>query len=161
MRAVIPIDRGQRSERSRAAFRRSRAVWSRRRLDGFTPQLGCQVRRAWRQSCACSRPCMGLSKSSTYFTHSPLPSSFIPVSLFDLESRFFAPTHTCRRPTRTGAVKVGRRSTLAARSVVSRPRLDRPEHGGTLVVVGMTRPRGARCRGTRNSRRNLVSGGSQ
>src|SRR6516164_6245903 len=42
-----------------------------------------------------------------------------------------------------------------------RPRLDSPEHGGTLVVVGMTRPRGARCRGTRNSRRNLVSGGSQ
>ena len=26
--------------------------------------------------------------------HSPL-LSFIPVSLFDLESRFFAPTHTC------------------------------------------------------------------
>ena len=39
--------------------------------------------------------------------------------------------------------------------------LDSPEHGGTLVVVGMTRPRGARCRGARNSRRNLVSGGSQ
>jgi len=38
--------------------------------------------------------------------------------------------------------------------------LDRPEHGGRLVVVGMTRPRGARCRGTGNSRRNLVSGGS-
>jgi hypothetical protein len=95
------------------------------------------------------------STSFTSFT------SFIPVSLFDLESRFFAPTHTCWRPARTGAVKVGRRYGLAARSVVSRPRLDGPEHGGTLVVVGMTRPRGARCRGTRNSRRNLVSGGSQ
>ena len=95
------------------------------------------------------------STSFTSFT------SFIPVSLFDLESRFFAPTHTCWRPARTGAVKVGRRSGLAARSVVCRPRLDSPEHGGTLVVVGMTRPRGARCRGTRNSRRNLVSGGSQ
>src|SRR4249920_3387972 len=45
---------------------------------------------------------------STSFT------SFIPVSLFDLESRFFAPTHTCWRPARTGAVKVGRRSGLAA-----------------------------------------------
>ena len=88
-------------------------------------------------------------------------TSFIPVSLFDLESRFFAPTHTCWRPARAGAVKVGRRSGLAARSVVCRPRLDSPEYGGTLVVVGMTRPRGARCRGTRNSRRNLVSGGSQ
>src|SRR5579864_2775995 len=86
--------------------------------------------------------------------------SFIPVSLFDLESRFFAPTHRCWRPSRTGAVKVGRRSALAARSVVSRPRLDSPEHGGTLIGVGMTHPRGARCRGTRDSRRNLVSGGS-
>ena len=58
------------------------------------------------------------------------------VSLFDLESRFFAPTHTCWRPTRTGSVKVGRRSALAAPSAVFRPRLDRHEHGGTLVVVG-------------------------
>ena len=92
---------------------------------------------------------MGLSKSSTYFT--AFSTSFLPVSLFDLESRFFAPTHTSWRPARAGAVKVGRRSSLAARSVVSRPRLDGPEHGGTLVVVGMTHPRGARCRarGTR------------
>jgi hypothetical protein len=44
-------------------------------------------------------------------------TSFIPVSLFDLESRFFAPTHTCWRPACAGAVKVGRRSGLAARSV--------------------------------------------
>ena len=87
-------------------------------------------------------------------------TSFIPVSLFDLEPRFFAPTHTWWKPTRAGAVKAGRRSALASRCIVSRPRLDRPEHGGTLVVVGMTRPRGARCRGTRDSRRNLVSGGS-
>ena len=93
--------------------------------------------------------------------HFLFSTSFIPVSLFDLESRFFAPTHTCWRPARTGAVKVGRRYTLAARSSISRPRLDRPEHGGPLVVVGMTRPRGVRCQGTRNSRRNLVSGGSQ
>jgi hypothetical protein len=87
-------------------------------------------------------------------------TSFIPVSLFDLESRFFVPTHGCGKPARAGAVKAGRRSALASRSVVSRPRLDRPEHGGTLVLVGMTRPRGARYRDTRNSRRNLVSGRS-
>ena len=37
-----------------------------------------------------------LSPFSTSFT------SFIPVSLFDLESRFFAPTHTCWRPARAG-----------------------------------------------------------
>jgi hypothetical protein len=72
---------------------------------------------------------MGLLKSSISFT--PLSTSFIPVSLFDSESRFFAPTHMCLRPTRTGPVKVGRRSALAARSVVSGPRLDRHEHGGT------------------------------
>src|SRR6516162_3446525 len=89
------------------------------------------------------------------------PLTVITVSTAILESRFFAPTHTFWRPARAGAVKVGRRSGLAARSVVCRPRLDSPEYGGTLVVVGMTRPRGARCRGTRNSRRNLVSGGSQ
>jgi len=93
-----------------------------------------------------------------YFT--AFSTSFIPVSLFDLESRFFAPTHTCWKPARVGAVKAGRRSALASLSIVSRPRLDRPEHGGTLVMVGMTRPRGARSRGTRNSRRNLVCGGS-
>src|SRR5207344_2486134 len=77
------------------------------------------------------------SRSQAHFAQSPLPS-FIPVSLFDLESRFFASTHTYWRPARTGAVKAGRRSALAACSVVSRPRLDSPEHGGTLVVVGMT-----------------------
>ena len=37
--------------------------------------------------------------------------------------------------------------------------LGSPEHGGTLVVVGMTRPRGACCQDARNSRHILVSGG--
>jgi hypothetical protein len=85
---------------------------------------------------------------------------FIPVSLFDLESRFFAPTHTVGRRRAQG---------LSGPAVaprwppldVSRPSLDSLEHVGTLVVVGMTRPRGARCQGTMDSRRNLVSGGSQ
>jgi hypothetical protein len=58
---------------------------------------------------------------------------FIPVSLFDSESRFFAPTHTCWKSARAGAVKAGRRSALISRSIVSRPS---PEHGGTLVVSG-------------------------
>jgi hypothetical protein len=48
---------------------------------------------------------------------------FIPVSLFDFESRFFAPTHTCWTPARTGAVKAGRRFAWAAHSIVARPRL--------------------------------------
>ena len=88
---------------------------------------------------------MGPSKSSTYFTAFST-FFFFPVSLFDLEARFFVPTHTCWTPARTGAVKAGRRSASASRSVVSRPRLDSPEHGGTLAMVGMTCPRGARCR---------------
>jgi hypothetical protein len=29
-------------------------------------------------------------------------TSFIPVSLFDLESRFFVPTHGCGKPARAG-----------------------------------------------------------
>ena len=86
---------------------------------------------------------------------------FIPVSLFDLESRFFAPTHTCLEVDARRSCQ-GRPSLCAGlRSIVSRPSLDSLEHVGTLVVVGMTRPRGARCRGTMDSRRNLVSGGSQ
>jgi hypothetical protein len=44
---------------------------------------------------------MGLSKSSTYFT--AFSTSFIPVSLFDLESRFFAPTRSIAKPARAGA----------------------------------------------------------
>jgi hypothetical protein len=49
---------------------------------------------------------------------------------------------------------------LASRSMVSRLCLDRPEHGGALIVIGMTLPRGAHYRGTRNSCHNLVSGRS-
>src|SRR5271156_734210 len=112
----------------------------------------------WTGRSAGFSPLYGALEVKHYFT--AFSTSLIPVSLFDLKSRFFAPTHMCWRPARTGAVKVGHRSTLATRSVVSRPRLDRPEHGGTLGVVGMTCSRGARCRGTRGSRRNLVSGGS-
>jgi hypothetical protein len=72
---------------------------------------------------------------------------------------FLRPDPHVLRPTRTGAVKVGRRSALAARSVVSRPRLDRPEHGGTLVVVGTT-IRGELAIGRGSSRHNLVFGRS-
>ena len=61
---------------------------------------------------------------------------FISVSLFNSESRFFAPTHTCWKSARAGAVKAGRRSALTSRSIVSRLSLDSPEHGGTLVVSG-------------------------
>jgi hypothetical protein len=58
--------------------------------------------------------------------------------LFDPEARFFAPTHTSQTLSRAGAVKVGRRSLPFAGTNVARPHLDSPEHGSTLVVVGMT-----------------------
>ena len=80
------------------------------------------------------RPLYEAFEVKRYFT--AFFTFFIPVSLFDSESRFFAPTRTFRRPARAGAVKADRRSALTSRSIVSRPSLDRPEHGGTLVVSG-------------------------
>ena len=75
-------------------------------------------------------PCMGLLKSSIYFT--PFSTSFLHSSFFvRLGIPFLRPDPRALRSTRAGPVKVGRRSALAARSVVSRPRLDRAEHGDT------------------------------
>src|SRR5450631_3844556 len=102
-------------------------------------------------------PCMGLSKSSTYFT--AFLTSFIPVSLFDLESRFFAPTRSIAKPARAGAVKVGRRPNLAAYSGLARPHLDSFEHDGRLDAVGTT-IRGGLAIGRGSSRHNLVFGRS-
>ena len=53
------------------------------------------------------------------------------------------PTHVLR-PTRTGPVKVGRRSALAARSVFPGRALTGPSTAATLVVVG-TMIRGELC----------------
>src|SRR5882724_10964743 len=98
---------------------------------------------------------MGLLKSSVYFT--PLSTSFIAVSLFDSESRFFAPTHTC----------CGRRAQGLSRSAVALPwpqapsfpgrALTGPSTAATLVVVGTT-IRGELCHRARSSRHNLVFG---
>ena len=84
---------------------------------------------------------MGPWLSSTYFTAGL--TSF-RVSWFDLEARFFVPTHRSRTLARAGAVKIGRRSSLSPSSVAVRPHLYGPEHAGMLVVVGMTLSRGAR-----------------
>jgi hypothetical protein len=72
---------------------------------------------------------------------------------------FLRPDPHVLRPTRTGPVKVGRRSALAARSVVSRPRLDRHEHGGHAGCGRDDDRRGA-CHRARSSRHNLVFGRS-
>ena len=72
---------------------------------------------------------------------------------------FLRPDPHMLRPTRTGPVKVGRRSALAARSVVPRPRLDRHEHGGHAGCGRGDDQRGA-CHRARSSRHNLVFGRS-
>jgi len=67
-----------------------------------------------------------------------------PISLFDLKAHFFVPTRNIQTLSRAGAVKVGRRSDISSCSDAARPHLDSSEHGSTLVVIGMTRSRGAR-----------------
>jgi hypothetical protein len=53
------------------------------------------------------------------------------------ESRSFVPTRASPMSSRAGAVKVGRRTNLAACSALARPYLDSSEHDGTLRAVGM------------------------
>src|SRR3984893_3833523 len=53
------------------------------------------------------------------------------------ESRSFVPTRASPMSSRARAVKVGRRTNLAACSALARPYLDSSEHDGTLGVVGM------------------------
>ena len=86
---------------------------------------------------------------------------FIPVSLFDSESHFFAPTHTCWKSARAGGLS---NPAVALRSPHA------PSFPGRALTAPSTAARwlcgddasrGTRCRGTRDSYRNLVSGGSQ
>jgi hypothetical protein len=86
---------------------------------------------------------------------------FSLVSLFDLGSRFFAPTRSIAEPARARAVKAGRRSSPTARTDLGRPRLDSIEHDGTLDAIGDDDLRGARFPGADQSRHDLVSGGSR
>src|SRR5260370_42587816 len=86
---------------------------------------------------------MGLLKSSIYLT--PPSTSSIPSSLFDLESRFFAPTHT---RVEADAHRGLSRSAVAlpwphAPSFPGRALTD-PSTAATLVVVG-TMIRGELC----------------
>jgi hypothetical protein len=54
---------------------------------------------------------------------------------------FFRPDRRFRTPSRAGAVKAGRRSASKALSGVSRPRLDSPEHGGSIGQSGQAATR--------------------
>src|SRR5262249_36742091 len=97
-------------------------------------------------------PCMGLflSRSFGWAAHF-FPSS---VSLFDLKARL-RPDPRVDTSARAGAVKVGRRTNLAACSALARPHLDRFEHDRTLGATGMT-IRGEPACGRDQSRHNLV-----
>jgi hypothetical protein len=98
-------------------------------------------------------------RRSTYeLRTSGLPAAWLAATACPVSS---PRPHVLEAGARTGAVKADRRADLPAHSAVSRACLDSPEDGRHACCVGMTRPRGARRRGTRNSRRNLVSGGSQ
>src|SRR6266404_5692326 len=102
-------------------------------LRGSAPLSGASVLSASRLEPLA--PCMGSLLSSGFRAAISLSCS---VSLFDLESRFFAPTRSIAKPARAGAVKVGRRTNLSTCSALARPYLDSSEHGGTLGAVGMT-----------------------
>jgi len=69
----------------------------------------------------------------------------ISVSLFDLKARFRPdPQSLCAGPRRgcQGWLFAG----LSPSSIIARPHLDSPEHGGMMGSAGMTMSRGARCR---------------
>ena len=85
----------------------------------------------------------------------------IPVSLFGLKARFFAPAHIPRAPAHAGAVKIGRRSVLATVSAAARPYLYDVEHAGMLLGVGMMFEGSPLSGHESRSYRNLVFGGSQ
>ena len=88
-------------------------------------------------------------------------SLYRSVSLFDLESRFFAPTRSIARPARAGAVKVGRRSNLASYCALARPHLDSFRARRHRWCGRDDDQRGARFPGADQSRHDLVSGGSR
>jgi hypothetical protein len=100
------------------------------RVSAFHFAVGRQSR--WQTTTGCSAPALrfgtlalavgaacglslvwGLRSQALFHGTLHFLTSFIPVSLFDLESRFFAPTRTCWAPSRAGAVKAGRRSAVA------------------------------------------------
>jgi hypothetical protein len=65
-------------------------------------------------------------------------SKWSPVSLFDLEARFFVPTRGLLLAWCRDAVKAGRCAAGAACAGASRPRLDGGEHEARLGRVGAT-----------------------
>src|SRR5215475_11264569 len=103
-------------------------------------------------------PCMGLlsSRGSAAVQRMFCPSS---VSLFDLKARFFVPTRSSARPSRAGAVKVGRCTNLSTCFALARPYFDSFEHDGMLRCGRDDDQRGARFRARINRATTLYSVG--
>ena len=90
--------------------------------------------------------CMGFSLSSGFRAAISL-SCFLDRFLCSIWNPVSSPRPALlQKPTRAGAVKVGRRTNLSTPSALARPYLDSSEHGGTLDAVGMTIRGGARFR---------------
>src|ERR1700738_5633108 len=89
-------------------------------------------------------PCMGLLLSRG----SAVERMFLSFVSFFVrsESRFFVPTRSSARPSRAGAVKVGRCTNLSTCFALARPYLDSFEHDGPLGAGRDDDQRGARFR---------------
>src|SRR6266404_8598640 len=80
-------------------------------------------------------PCMALSLSRNL----PGPRIFFLRRFLDLISKSVSSSRPAHRwPMRAEAVKIGRRTNLAACFALARPYLDGFEHDGTLNAVAMT-----------------------
>src|SRR5258705_986967 len=90
--------------------------------------------------------CMGFSLSSGFRAAISL-SCYLDRFLCSIWNPVSSPRPAVlQKPTRAGAVKVGRRTTFPRPLPLARPYLDSSEHGGTLDAVGMTIRGGARFR---------------
>src|SRR6266852_3464122 len=89
-------------------------------LQGSPPLSGASVLSASRLEPLA--PCMGLFLSRSFGTPAHL-LSFISFFVRS-ESRSFVPTRSSARPSRAGAVKVGRRPNLSTCFALTRPHLD-------------------------------------
>jgi hypothetical protein len=105
--------------------------------------------------------CMGFSLSSGFRAAVSL-SCFLDRFLCSIWNPVSPPRPAVpQKPTRAGAVKVGRRTNLSTPSTLARLYLDSSEHGGALDAVGMT-IRGEPAFGRADqSRHILVCGGSK
>ena len=83
--------------------------------------------------------CMGLSLSRAQSSLFRSLSFFVPFFGLTRAASILPSRPQSFRPSRAGAVKVGRRANLTPRSILARPHLDGGEHGGNLPAIGPKR----------------------